>query len=60
MTIFTNAPANTNLAPVLNRGTLDLSDSKLNARTTNTIQTTAARLKKGEIKPNVFEDERRS
>lgn len=33
------APANNTLAPVLNNGTLDLSLSKLNALTLNTIQT---------------------
>ena len=36
--IVVAAPANSNLAPVLNKGTLDLSASRLSARTLKMIQ----------------------
>lgn len=52
---FTNAPNNNTLAPVLNKGTLDLSDSKLNDFTLNTIQITPTSPNKGIIKLKILD-----
>ena len=51
-TILSTAPANNTLAPVLNRGTLDLSASKLNARTLNATQINPTTAKTGKSGTN--------
>ena len=55
ITIFTNAPAMSTLAPVQNRSTLDLSENKLKALTLNAIQIIPIRPNKGNIKPKIFD-----